>query len=359
MENNTQQPRKVIRVSKNKIIGLIIGLIVIFILFFVYAQLGGLRNARINTMGGEYNGVTSNSGSNSIRDFTLPEASSPSSNSFMDRMMPPFYYGGEPSIKDTREFLKTSYNAQIKTRDVSRVISDTKNAIRDVEGRIDSLNSSEKSGYISFVVPKSKFSEFQNTMESLTHKKLYVENISSQNLLSEKQSIEEQTTNATSTREKLLKDKAAIDAWYTKKIADLKKELTATQTQLASVRALIAKTTNETELVSLRQQETSLVFQEADNKKDQTSDTAYHVSQLASINAQIANIDQTIVAIGKQDTKFTDNIETVTGSVNIQWITLCALFKIFSPIPPSIIILIVIAILGYWFIRKGPKIEFV
>ncbi len=358
MENNTQQPRKVIRLSKSRTTKLVIAVVILIIAFF-YVMSGSLNTARIKTMGGGYNGVTSNSGSNSIRDFALPEASSPSSNSFMDRMMPPFYYGGEPSIRDTREFLKTSYNAQIKTRDVSRVISDTKNAIRDVEGRIDSLNSSEKSGYISFVVPKSKFSEFQNTMESLTHKKLYVENISSQNLLSEKQSIEEQTAGATATREELVKTKSLVTAQYTQDSATLKKDLANRQAQLVTVRATISTTTNQDQLTALRAQEATLVQEEANIKQNQTNTTKNYTNKLASLNAQIANMDQMLVAIDKQDTKFTDNIETVTGSVNIQWITLCALFKIFSPIPPSIIILIIIAILGYWFIRKGPKIEFV
>jgi Ca2+/Na+ antiporter len=101
---------------------------------------------------------------------------------------------GNPSISDTREFLKTSYASEIKTRDVSDTVKDVKNSVKGADGRIDSLESSEKYGYISFVVPKSKFEAFRDEIESLTHEKLYTEDISSKNLLTQKQGIEEQET---------------------------------------------------------------------------------------------------------------------------------------------------------------------
>src|SRR3989344_2652461 len=132
MENNNQ---KVIRISRKK---LIIALVILVVFGLVIGIiLNSLSTAR-------------------MKSVSSPETG----------MAFPDYYNDQSDITDTREFLKTSYSATLKTRDVPEMAKEVKNAIRDVEGRIDNINSSEKYGQISFVVPKSRFEEFRSAVES-------------------------------------------------------------------------------------------------------------------------------------------------------------------------------------------------
>jgi uncharacterized membrane protein len=69
---------------------------------------------------------------------------------------------------------------------------------------------------------------------------------------------------------------------------------------------------------------------------------------------KIASTNNTIKDINTQDKKFAENIETVTGSISIQWISVWQLMKVFSPIHPIIIILVLVIIL--WYILKKLRI---
>ena len=103
MENNNQ---KVIRISRKKLIitlvilavfGLVIGII-----------LNSLSTARMKS-------------APSIETGMAPLVSD-------GRFAYPDYYNEQSDITDTREFLKTSYSATLKTRDVSEVVKEVKNS---------------------------------------------------------------------------------------------------------------------------------------------------------------------------------------------------------------------------------------
>jgi hypothetical protein len=70
--------------------------------------------------------------------------------------------------------------------------------------------------------------------------------------------------------------------------------------------------------------------------------------------------EKNLANINKQDNQFADNIETVNGSVRITWISMWQMVKIFSPIHPTFIIIILGIVLGVFLNRKGkiPKVEF-
>lgn len=347
-QNPNMGARKVIRVSKKRIIILIV---ILVIAYFAYANIFGSR------YGTPY--PVMNYGTTTGVDMPAIRGGQESFAPNEKTIMPPIYDGGSPSVNDTREFMKTNYSATIKSRSVSDTVRDVKNTVRDVDGRIDSFNSSETYGYVSFVVPKSKFDQFRDEMESLTHKKLYKENVSSQNLLSQKQSIEEQTNSATSLRDKLAQDKIALDAKHSRTITSINTELASVQNELATVRTAIAGTTNASQLVALRNQEATLVARQTSLKQQKDAENKNYTSQSASLNSQIDNAKNALENLGKQDTQFTENIETVSGSVSVDFVNLWEMAQIFSPIHPTIII-IILCILALWlFIKKGPKVEFV
>lgn len=239
----------------------------------------------------------------------------------------PLPYQNNPSINDTREFLKTSYNAEIKTRNVENLISDIKNTIRDANGRVDSSNENPKNGYVSFVIPKSNFENFKNEIESITNKKLITEGVSSENLLSQKQNIEEQNKIATASLLALQTEQKNLIARHNQTLIDLQ---------------------NNTKDTTLLLQNISLE-NSSFNAKNQNLK-----NQISNVKAQLANIAQ-------QDSNFNNNIETVNGSISVQRISLWQLVKIFSPVSPVIIIIVLVII--FWFILRKksyiPIFEFI
>ena len=309
MENT----KKVIRISRKKLIVLVIIVIVGFLL---------LKENRYKYDIPPMMGTTESRGSGN-------GVSAPS--------MPDYYpYPGDTSsAKDTREFMKVSYGAEIKTRDVKDVMGDVKNAIRDAEGRIDNISETTKYGYVNFVVPKSNFNNFKAEIEAITHEKLYTENSSSTNLLGQKQSIEEQEKSINTSLIDVKNRQKSLTAQHNQIVASLQKEIDNTpqsdQQRIASLQA-------------------SLNNENADYAKSNQN----YKNQISDLNLQLANVK-------KQDVAFTDNIETVNGYISVNWVSLWEMSKLLSPIHPTIVIIILA--LGIWYplSRKNylPTIEFV
>lgn len=266
---------------------------------------------------------------------------------------------GQPAVTDTREFLKTSYSADIRTRDVAGVITDVKNSVKGADGRIDSSYSSEKSGRITFVVAKSKFDAFRDEIAAIANAKLYSETISSQNLLSQKQSIEQSSASITSTLDGLKKQKDALLARHNQEIGLVNGELTRIATSLVTTRASIGDNTDTQILASLRAQETSLVDQDATQRQKLATENSDYSAQKSALDSRIAATNASLTNVATQDSNFTDNIETVSGNVSVQWISYWQLAKIFSPVSPSIIMLVLAIIAWVYLKRKGyvPGIE--
>ena len=107
----------------------------------------------------------------------------------------PYYNQGVPAT-DTREFLKVNYNASMRTRDVQGLTRRVVTTVRGFDGRIDQESSSPEYGSVGFVIPQSKYDAFRDELESLVNSRFLTVNVSSQNLLPQKQSIEEQQKQA-------------------------------------------------------------------------------------------------------------------------------------------------------------------
>jgi len=260
--------------------------------------------------------------------------SAPSSTS----IMPDYYpkpYDNTSSAKDTREFMKVAYGAEIKTRDVKDVMGDIKNAIRDAAGRIDNINETTKYGYVNFVIPKNNFSNFKAEIEAITHEKLYTENTSATNLLGQKQSIEERKSTATNSLTVLKNKQKSLTAQHNQIVAELQKELNNTpQYDQQKIASLQASLNNENTSYAQNNQ----LFQ----------------SQINDLNAQLKSI-------GKEDVAFTDNIETVNGYISVNWVSLWEMAKILSPVHPTFIIIVLALVAWYYLSRKNylPSIELV
>lgn len=273
----------------------------------------------------------------------------------------PDYYRESSDITDTREFMKTSYSADIATRDVSKKVTEVRNIIKGADGRIDNISSSEKYGSISFVVAKDKFDALRDQIEALTGERLYSENISSTNRLGTKQNLENRTEKVVSTLDTLKKQLETLTAKHTQTVAGITTELSRIRTELISVRANIAGATSSTDsatLTSWKSQEQSLMNQETAQKQRLSSENSSYATQKQSLESQIANQNSNLTNVQQQDTQFTNDIETVQGSVRVRWVSLWQLLDLYSPVSPGWIVLIVVGLVWAYLDHKKytPKI---
>jgi hypothetical protein len=333
---NIEKTKKVIRIPIKKTVIFIVIILVLVILLFIF---GIFRPHPI------------------LNNYNLPE---------MDKrvqsgaMMEPSYYPsneGTPTVEDTREFLKTSYSAQIKTRKVKDILRDVKSIISEMDGRIDNINESPKSGYIRFVVPKSNFENFKNEIDSITHEKLITENISSTNLLNQKQTIEEQQQSANDLLAQLQKEQKDLIAKHTADLKKLQNKLSTLEKQLEDFTKILPPilTTEQIAQMESLKAEINLVKQQITSENSSfNSANEIRKNNIAGVKTQIEDIQ-------KQDTQFTNNIETVSGSISVSWISLWKLVKTFSPISPTLIIIILLVVVWYFLKRKNylPRVEFV
>jgi len=343
MENTPLRAKKVIKISRRKMIIFVVILILGFVLFSLF-----------NRKNNQYNNIGVVNETQSKGGISAPSAPSIS----------PTYYPNQyetSSVKDTREFMKVTYGASIKTRDVKSAMRDVKNSINEAEGRIDSLNESTKYSYVSFVIPKSNLNNFKSEIESLTNEKLYTENSSSQNLLGQKQSIEQQQTAAADSLAQLQKEQKDLTTKHKQIVSDLQTQITSIKNQLVAVRASIPATSDVNVLATLRNQEYNLSQQEASLQQNINIENSAYASSNLSYNNQINNVNAQLTNIKKQDVQFTDNIETVNGYISVNWISLWDMAKIFSPIHPTIIIIVLMLLTWYFLSRKNylPGIELV
>jgi len=355
MEENKEEVvgdgRKVIKLSRKKFKRIVISLVVIIVILILGSVIFG-NFSRVRYMGS----TTMNRSAIPTMDLGRSKSS--------ENMLPPGYYNdnyynnNQPSISDTREFLKTDYRASINTRDVSKVVKFIENAIKGADGRVDSISSSEKNGYIKFVVAKSEFEDFRKEIEELIHEKLYTENISSVNLLTEKQGIEEQQGNIVNSLENWTAQRDALVTKHNQTVASINKEIARIGKDLVSVRISIKAETDNLLLASLVNQEYYLIEQEKVQKKNLATENSNYAVQKQNLDNLINNENSNLTNINKVDSQFMDNVETVNGYINVSWVSLWDMSRIFSPIHPIFIIIIII-ILAFAFLRKSrfvPKV---
>lgn len=214
------------------------------------------------------------------------------------------YPNPEVPITDTREFLKIYYNANMRTRDVPALTRRVETTVRGYDGRIDNESSAEKYGYVSFALPQAKYDAFRIELEGLVDKRFITLNISSQNLLSQKVSIEEQQKQADKTLADYKTARQKIVNANTAAINALRIKIDSPETNQSEVPALI---------------------------KQMESVNASYAKQLNSADANIKYAQDWVKGVQTQDKTLLDNVATVTGTVSVQWISLWDIALLYLP----------------------------
>jgi len=324
---------KVIRISKKKLGILLIILVIIVVLIAVV--LGSLGSAR--------NGA-----------FIMEDSATTS--------IYPDYYRGEPDdITDTREFIKNTYTGDVRTRDVVQVVDEAKLAVSEAGGRMDNYTVSPKRSDLQFVLPKSEFESFRAKMSNLTWAKLYIETVSAQNLLDQKQSIEERTVNNQATLTTLENRLTNLESNHQATLSSLNARLANYQTQLTEVRRQIGLTNNPEMLSYLSNQEISLSQNINRERASITAENQSYNSQKNVLSNQIQAVRNALQGLVEEDVDFINNIETVNGSMSIRWVSVWEVLKIYSPLHPLILIILILLIGRWILVRNGylARIELV
>lgn len=292
------------------------------------------------------------------------------------KMMPTFYqnnynnYGNtNGNISDTREFIKKSFNATLKTREVENTAKKVEVLIKGMDGRIDGSNISTQYGYFTFVIPKNKMNEFEAQLRTYTNAKFYSQNVSSQNLLGDKQNLERNQNTTVGTISSLTAQQKQLSDEYTKnsnalgkEISTKKSELTATLSNIFRVRTDLANATDTilranltNELNSLRQREQSSnqsISVLLSNSKNLTNTFK---AQMSNLGYSLDQQNSTLANLGIQENNFLDNIETVNGTVSINYISVWEILDLYSPINPFIILIIAFFAIRMFFLFRKEK----
>lgn len=257
------------------------------------------------------------------RDISVSNVSAPDMGG--NSMYYPYpYQNPDVPVGDTREFLKVYYNASMQTRDVPALTRRVETIVRGHSGRIDQESSSSKYGSVSFAVPQAKYDAFRTELESLVGSRFLSVNISSQNLLSQKVSIEEQQKQADTSLAGYKTTRQKIVSAHASAASSLQSKIDADAEELATLRAQTQTPQVLAEIATVSEHQSSL-------KKQLERENASYTVQLRNIDENIKYGEEWQKAVETQDQTLLDNVATVTGTVSIQWISLWGIALLYLP----------------------------
>lgn len=280
-----------------------------------------------------------------------------------------YYQNDTNTIKDTREFIKKSFNATLKTREVENTSKKVEVLIKGMDGRIDSSSISEQYGNISFVIPKSNLDDFETQLRTYTNAKFYSQQVSSQNLLNEKQNLESNQgetknsiTTLTTQQKQAENDYASASKVIKTEINTKNNQLTALknsilkkETDLSNATSTIIQADISNQLVILRQTEQNLIqnIQIAKSNLDNLTNT--FKSQMSNLGFSLVQQNNTLANLATQEDAFFNKVETVDGYISINYVSIWEILDIYSPINPIIILLVLAFIVRIYFLSKKEK----
>lgn len=292
--------------------------------------------------------------SNASYDMALSAAGTAGSRAYY----PAPGYNPEIPVTDTREFLKMDYNARLKTRDVQGLVRRAETIVRGKDGRVDQTSSASKYGYVGFVIPAEKFDEFRDEIESLVNARFLEVNITSQNLLPQKLSIEEQQKQYESNLASLQANRKQLIATHNSLIASLQVQIddNAYELNQLKLQATLEDLSYEARMQNSARQQT-LTTQQANLKLRIATENSNYSNQLRSTDQQIEYAQANITSTKKQDQNLLDSVATVRGTIAFNWISVWDIVELYLPgywIPGILALASLVAYL--WHQRRGKAL---
>jgi|AntAceMinimDraft_13_1070369.scaffolds.fasta_scaffold05136_6 hypothetical protein len=249
-----------------------------------------------------------------------------------------FFENNKPnSIADTREFLKTYYSGKIATRDVQSVIQDVSDVIDQVNGRIDNRQSEIGTGAIKFVVPKSSFSSFEGRIASLGIPELYTISTRSENRLSDKKSLEIKKEETLDNLVEFGATKNELEKSYQTRLFGLNKKIKQINSEIRD-NENARDISEDFELRSIFQNRIYTISEElVFTQRELNLLNLNYKESLENINSSIDGTYNRLEDGIEREKEFFDDIETVEGTITVQWVTYWEVYEKRLPIHPTYI----------------------
>lgn len=238
-------------------------------------------------------------------------------------------YPGTP-ITDRREFLKTYYNATLRTRRIMDLTRRVQTVVRGFGGRVDATTAAEKFGYVAFAVPSNRFESFSREIRSLAPGRFIVEETRAENLLPQKRSIEEQEAYIKKTLAELNADRDKTITAHTQTIRSLQSRIASANSEIARLHAEVTDNPQRKAEIAARVKElTGLVGTlESSLARENTA----HANRLAEINAEIRANETALEGVRAQDKELMDTVATVEGHISVAWISILEIIRLYVPL---------------------------
>ncbi|MBI2676744.1 MAG: DUF4349 domain-containing protein [Candidatus Yanofskybacteria bacterium] len=284
------------------------------------------------------------------------ELSSPFSNSLSIRKGDSIFFtppqGYEIPITDNREFTRTDYSANIRTRRVDELVENIGDTVRFLGGRVDSSNSSKQYGHVSFVVPADKFESFRRSVKRLAGGRFLIENIYTENLLPQKQSIEQQQKNAGETLTKLRSEKNSLISNHKKVVAQIQSKINEVDKRITAVRIKLDVTNDPSQREILKAEERRLLDEKNTLEAELANENSNYSSKLYSLDLQIRENEAILDSAFKEDQKLVDTVATVRGTVSLGWISVWEIIRLYVPVNFGFVVFGIAAIAAYLIHRR-------
>ncbi|MBI2634032.1 MAG: hypothetical protein HYW80_01840 [Parcubacteria group bacterium] len=260
----------------------------------------------------------------------------------------------ESPISDTREFLKTDYHATVRTRHIEELTQRIQITVHGFGGRVDGTNSSEQFGYVSFAVPAHRFEAFRAEVKNLARAKFYTEEVRTENLLPQKQAIEENQQMIEKALSALQEQRQQLIKDHNRIVASIKSQLNKIAAEETLLQAEVTSDPVRQAQIAARLQELSEQKRSLENQL--AAENSNYVSKLGSLDSQIRDAELQLEAITKQDQNLLDTVATVRGTISLSWISIWEIIDLYLPGPLISWILFGVAAAAYLWHRRRSEI---
>lgn len=233
-------------------------------------------------------------------------------------------------VTDRREFLKTGYSAWLRTRRVTELTRRIQTIIRGFDGRVDASTAAKRWGYVEFAVPAGRFESFRQEIKSLVPARFIVEETHSENLLSQKRSIEEQEEYTKKTLAELKANRESVTAAHTQTVRSLKNRIAAITKDLEKLRA--EGTDDPQRKADSAAEEQRLLRLIRNLQGSLVAENTAYANRLDRIDAEIKGNEITLEGIYTQDQNLIDTVATVEGRISLEWINIWEIVHLYFPL---------------------------
>jgi predicted nuclease with TOPRIM domain len=258
------------------------------------------------------------------------------------------------AVTDNRQFLKTSYSANILSRHVQEIADRIQTTIRGFDGRVDSVSNTTAYGYVSFVVPVSKFDAFKTELKNLAGDKFITESSQSQNMLPEKKSIEDQQKQTQDSINQLMLERDQLTAKHNQTAASLNAQIKSLNSQIASLQTQIDQ--HPENYQGLYSQQQALINSRTSLQRQLTNENSSYATNLDNLNSQILDNQSALKSLDSQNSDLLDQVATVQGTVYLSHINLWDFINAYIPVYWTLLALIAIGLIAYFAYRRKNRI---